>query len=860
MKRKSYGKLIGILTLLALILPVGSLIGQNLLNETNGTITNQGIIRFVDNAGEFQNEADNTMNVAVDNSSGTISFQGSDNLFAGTNDLGDNADVDVETFRIDGWVIYDGTATQQIQGRFYANLAMNAAGDKNFGAETVLVDHVYTSDRAQTRNYATSLFYYDGIETDVENQTIFPEYGAAAATDAYYELYFKGAGIKTLEASFACKAFNRIDIDADAIVHVQGKLSAEGTAVIFSETSAGGNLLLDGTGGNAGDGNFESYNGEGNYSGDIYAYNDGVFITKGTGRQLFYGTVTVGEDSSAVASSASFTLESGDAVMGIAGGNGVLALMTDAAGAPTVWGNVVVGDGRTLEIASPVGGFTNEITYGSANRENMQFHVNSTTIYSGDAQVVGTEIDFPYGHLTVNADTSGTDAAPEGADGTNGIDVYMAGNLTMNDRNLLMDNDVNPVNGSQILVMLDNQSTVTYSDAADGETEEVIGGFRRYYNSWAGETGDYVGATELTFNNEATTVAINDTETDLNWFAVYTYPGAVLGAAIYTDYNANTDVDRRTYLQSNETGTGWSADFQLGYLTGEEPTPPGGITLAELRASYRFRKYTAGGASKKLATGFNPDRHPAFDVDNFAYAGIQGIVTDPSASVTAAIIDNDGSTYGNEVFLRGGPTWFITVACGRWSNGATWDEGVQPGPNDLTLVRHTVHAGFKRASDNHDVSERTHLATFGAYTESKMASYIQVYSGTVDAVAYNGALLLGSGVTDAGDIADPSWGVNTDFDITGFAFTSPFVATNNTEDPGVAGAITDGYFWVTELSGATANLPNGGDAFGVINDAASAECGIIGGLIVFNTAEFTVPEVYTNHGLLLNGGLVNIGQ
>jgi len=278
-----------------------------------------------------------------------------------------------------------------------------------------------------------------------------------------------------------------------------------------------------------------------------------------------------------------------------------------------------------------------------------------------------------------------------------------------------------------------------------------------------------------------------------------------------------------------------------------------------LRASYRFRKYTAGGASKKLATGFNPDRHPAFDVDNFAYAGIQGIVTDPSASVTAAIIDNDGSTYGNEVFLRGGPTWFITVACGRWSNGATWDEGVQPGPNDLCLVRHTVHAGFERASDNHDVSERTHLATFAGATEATMASYIQVYSGTVDAVDYDGALLLGSGAA-AGDIADPTWGINTAFDITGFAFSSPFVATNGTEDPGVAGVITDGYFWVTEMSGAAANLPNGGDAFGVINDAASNECGIIGGLIVFNTAEFTVPEVYTNHGLLLNGGLVTVGQ
>lgn len=51
---------------------------------------------------------------------------------------------------------------------------------------------------------------------------------------------------------------------------------------------------------------------------------------------------------------------------------------------------------------------------------------------------------------------------------------------------------------------------------------------------------------------------------------------------------------------------------------------------------------------------------------------------------------------GNELLLRAGPVIFASIRNGRWSNPDTWDEAREPSPLDSVLVRHTVHAGWRR--------------------------------------------------------------------------------------------------------------------------------------------------------------------
>ncbi|ROL61895.1 hypothetical protein D9V86_03495 [Bacteroidetes/Chlorobi group bacterium ChocPot_Mid] len=487
----------------------------------------------------------------------------------------------------------------------------------------------------------------------------------------------------------------------------------------------------------------------------------------------------------------------------------------------------------------------------------MQFHVNSNARYTNEARIIGTQDAYPYGNLFVNTTGGGgSSLAPEGADGTNGIDVYVAGNFELNNRLLLMDNDANPKNGSQVLVMKNDAKTVTYPDDADGQVEEVVGSFRHI------KTGSYIAGTALTFNNRMTTVKLNDNIADVSQFTVSMYPNTAPVNAVPTpsDYALGLDVNRRTRLSYTQTGTGWTFEFQLGYRQAE--LPGGFYGNATQMNTLRFRKYIHNTQSEKLATGLSLGRviTEVGGNDNLLATSLAGITTNPSASLTSSIIgDGTGATGWDEVFLRGGPTWFITIRNGRWSNPATWDEGVQPGPNDLCLVRHTVHAGWVRATDNFQVNEDVHLGTFGT-DEKELASYIQVFGGTVNGVDYDGTLMFGS--TDPSAAApnndntktmqNPTWGLRS----TAFTTTwnSPFTAQGGTQDASVSA----GDIYITALRGTPGtNLPT--NYATATQDGFSATIGMVGGVVNFLGSDLTVPVEFTNHGWIVNGGVINVG-
>jgi len=812
-KTKNY-KTLSLFFLLAIFaFATQGLFSQDLVNTSTGKITNIGTIKFVAAAGEFQNaNANNGLNAEayigeVSGSSGTILFTGTTNVFAGAQQLGA-----ADASRIGGWVVYGSASAQTVQAGYYTSLGMEAAGTKSFNAIQVNVDHVYNvASGSGDRDYGTSTFIYDGDVAGTEDQTIFPESGSSGGNNIYATLQFENSGVKTLAQGATCNAETDIDLEASATkVVILGTMQAFGTVT----TVASSGLYIggdgDGTGGEATeDGYFKSKDGAGTLAGDVYIYNDGTYLTDGTGLQTFSGTVEVGTDGGTAANtSGSLTLLSGNVTVDA----GTLDLQN-------VNGHIVAGAGRTLELAN---GFTfsNQVAYGTGvgERSNMEFAVTSTALYSGTGSILGTGKSYPYGNLTI---TNGSNSVIESDNGTQ--NVYLAGNFDLSGSDLYVDNNTDPTDASSFLAMLDPTKTVAIADGID-----IRGAVRHYIES------NSAGA--LVYNNIQTKINVTDNGANTEYMQLSAYAG---GPPTASDYAAGTDVHRRFYLDWNLTSGQWTATIQAAYKAAEY------TGSVDDENSLRFREYTNGGASEKISTGNSVTRVPkSAAVNGFAYASLAGITSDPSASLSLARF---GDT-GNEFLLRGGPTWFITIANGRWSNPATWDEGEQPGPRDMCLVRHTVHAGYVRATDNYNVSENTHLATFSKDI-TDLTAYIEVFSGTMGSTTYHGALMFGSGDKSkyTNDITTPTWGMNEGATLTG-TYTSPSGSGNTA----VVGTID-----IVGNTGTASNLPT--YTGGAINDQDASSVLDNGSyLLVFNGATFTITTDLTNNGNIVNAGTIEL--
>lgn len=792
------------------------LFSQNLVNGPTGKIINIGTITFINNTSVFQNEnPNNALNgdaykAEVSGSSGTIKFQGTGNTFTGTNVLGA-----ADASRIAGWVLWAGASgTQNIQGRYYTNLGLAGGAIKSYGAAQVNVDHVYAvASGSGDRDYGTSTFIYDGDVAGTEDQTIFPESGASGGNNIYYTLRFENSGIKTLAQGTTANSEFDVNLQATATnVTILGTMNAFGTV-----TTAAGSVLNIGGDNDANkgelteDGFFRSGDGAGTLAGNVFIFNDGTYITDGTGLQTFTGAVQVGYNG-ITSSSGSLTLQDGDVTIG---SGGSLNLQN-------VNGHIVAGAGRTLEIAtSSATAFANQVAYGTGvnERSNMEFDVTSTVLYSGANNLLGTSKNYPYGNLSL---TGAAKSSENGAD----HHAYVAGNFSLAGANLTMDNNTNPTDGSAAIAMLNPAKTVTIADGLD-----VIGAFRHYY----GANG--LGA--LTFNNAQTKIEVTDNGTGTEYMELRIYPS---GPPTASDYAPGTDVHRRYYLAWNMTSGDWTATIQAAYLPSEY------TGSASDEQQLRFREYTSGNVSEKIATGYAVQRQLTA-TNGFKYASLAGITSSASASITLARFGDQGP----EFLLRGGPTWFITIANGRWSNPATWDEGVQPGPNDYCLVRHTVHAGYVRATDNYNVNENVHLENnFGGETIANLTAYIEVFTGTMGATSYTGALMMGSGDgTNSGDVltANANWGLNEGATITGSP-ASPSGSGN------IATAAT---LDIYGNNGDATNLPT--YTGGAINDVGSNAIINQGSyLLVFSGATFSIATELTNTGHIVNAGTINVGQ
>ncbi len=342
-----------------------------------------------------------------------------------------------------------------------------------------------------------------------------------------------------------------------------------------------------------------------------------------------------------------------------------------------------LGSGTTLDIA---GVLQNNLPA----RTNWTFDATSTIRFTSTAAgqtIPYTVASNPYGNVYTSGNTKSTES---------GGDVIMAGNLTVESDNIT-------VATGRVWNMTNASASVTYSGA--GANSEIVGQMQRAISG----TGSY------TFNNA---------ETRVN-FTAGTLP-TTMTLAVFPQTNPNNydntkDVQRKVTV-SWAGSNNWTATFRVGY---KESDIPGTWDASVNQGNLRFYESPAAPPVEKVATG-NPYSRLAASGANLGYielAGIQG---------TATAVPN-GFGYiasGNDLLLRGGPSVFYAIAHGRWSNPATWDEGVEPSPSDEVVIDgFTVHAGYVRTIDNYTGNE--------AYP-NQLAAKVTIGSSP------NSALLFGS--------------------------------------------------------------------------------------------------------------------
>jgi hypothetical protein len=334
-------------------------------------------------------------------------------------------------------------------------------------------------------------------------------------------------------------------------------------------------------------------------------------------------------------------------------------------------------------------------------RTNWTYDVTSTIRFTSTAAgqtIPYTVASNPYGNVYTSGGTKSTEASG---------DVVMAGNLTVESDNIT-------VASTRVWNMTNASATVTYSGA--GANSEIVGKMQRAISG----TGLYI------FNNAQTRVN----------FTAGTLPTTmtleVLPGVNPNNYNGATDVQRKVTVSWGGSNN-WTATFRVGYKASEVPS---GID----QSSLRFYESPSSGSPEKVSTGYAYTRSAAAGA-NLGYielAGIQGTGT--------AVPNGFGYiTSGNDLLLRGGPSVIYAIASGRWSNPATWDEGVEPSPSDEVVIDgFTVHAGYVRTIDNYAVNEATPTQLAAKITIGSSPNSALLFGSTSGAKTFS--LNVGAGV------------------------------------------------------------------------------------------------------------------
>lgn len=649
------------ITLLMMVFAVSLKSQTFTMTGSSSTFVNNGKITFTSDNGQFQTDTDSDANIA---NSGTISFEGAraDGIYFSNTVGADAAGAAGLTsdVRLSGWIYYSntvGSGTQTVQSRYYTSLGVENAATKAYVSNGTLAP-VYVSGTynvvsgSGTRNYDgnSTTFVYDGNS----EQVVFAE-NIAGTSGRYYNLAFQGTGTKRVSDGTTVQAQNEIRTEASASggVTVNGNMWAENNFII---EDGAGQFLVDG---NTSDASLTFGSGTATIDGDLIIETSGV-----GGSSVAYtdggGVVNVNSTGSLAVNSGTFFVE-----------DGPLNINASASMSMNATGFLDVASSNTFYVA---GNVNNQVAANGTNGRNNTVYADDSWAIFEDVDVEETDESYPYGNLEVRA-TSGTMTVENGASDR----VFLSNNLAVNT------NSLNLLPNSSTLTMLDETASPSY----DVATAEVVGMMARRTNGTSNT---------LTYNNSQMLFNISAGSGSVSEVALDSRPGNQ-----NSDYDAARDVQRTVDLYYQATDN-FVAQMRFSYLDTEAPSS----TINEV--DLKFREDQGSGTTEKVSTGSQVTRDATADpglrwvqLDGIRRSGDGGGLTD------LAEVDNPGT-----LFLRGGPTTYISINRGRWSNPNTWDEGEQPGYRDEAVVRHTVHIGYERDSDNFTISENDRLTAQGS--------------------------------------------------------------------------------------------------------------------------------------------------
>jgi hypothetical protein len=418
-------------------------------------------------------------------------------------------------------------------------------------------------------------------------------------------LTLSGGATKTLNAGTLTTVGQAFDASAAGAVTLSGtafKLTTTGTFGVLSNSatiSNGSGLTQFGAVTNTG--TIDGTVGTGALTFNSTVGNNGGTIKGGAAAATFTGLLT----------------QTGTGILTSGAGG-----LTLNAGLTNTLGNITVGASQSMSVSGGQFAYT---------AGTLTFDAASTVTYGSGATTI---VDAPYGNLTLNTDAktwalaagrtvSGTLTLGSGAATTvsGSYDLTMGGNVALT---------ANLTKSANAVVF------TSASNAVTGTTNEIVGTVTR--------THTFATATSYTFNSAATVVTPT-AFTTLSSFSV---------ASLKTDptgYLGGNSVDRK--YSTTFTGSGLTADVQLGYLTGDYT---GGLT-AKL-------KFFQGGIAKANKLG---GTYTNGTTGSFKYVKLAAL-----ASLSS----------GSELGIDDRFNMFASIAAANWNVATTWDAGSIPTATD----------------------------------------------------------------------------------------------------------------------------------------------------------------------------------
>ncbi len=548
--------------------------------------------------------------------------------------------------RIPGTVEWNQAAAQAVQPRYYFNLSTTGAGQKNI-ADGVHVGGAYTPNADASggdRNYAAaSTFYYDGTI----NQAIAGEGATGGGLNAYKSLDLSGGTVGTPS--------NKTNTGA---VEVNGIL----TTAQYSNLVNQNNFTINGAGASIANGNIT-----------VDAPNATVaaitFATTGTGTFALNSTLTVDGNATktgtlSLSSTGTFTVSGGATPGTLLLSNSVNAKLAMLATS-------------YLDVA---GTFTNN----RCERDNMTFATGSTVEYSSttaNQKIISTLAAAKYGNLITTGAVKqvdvGTCASPSNV-------VYVDTDLKVNGTSWI---DLEPTLTYAVGSMTGNIVDVT---AGTGNLTYASGDISaNYIKGHVRRSGTIPTTGPITFNNAQTQITFSTAP--VTSASAFVIPNT-LPSAFANDVSATYDVARIIEL-AYVGGTPVITTLKAGYLESEAT----GLDLTRVRFAEGF---DANQNKEKVLMAVAVPPAPA------------PVRANPVATTRTISLSGAGATLGFEgthtidftKFTTGSALVFTTkggiysIADGRWSNPATWDEGVVPANTDSAVVRHLVYTGIQGAA------------------------------------------------------------------------------------------------------------------------------------------------------------------